>query len=66
METALEFVKRLGLNHKPKLGRLVHFPAGKFYTYFVNNDECVAKQVDENLTLYYNDKNEVVGVQIWE
>ena len=41
-----------------------YYHNGNFVTYFRSEEECIAEQVDEFLTLYKNKNNEIVGVKV--
>lgn len=61
IQTALEILAQM--EEKPFKPSLKHYTEGNFLTYFANEKECIAKQLDSRITVYYAD-DELVGFRV--
>lgn len=62
-KTAIERWKELP--DEPYIPHVAKFEDGGFITYFVNDDRCIATQIDDKLTVFRNSVGNIVGVKVY-
>lgn len=62
MKTAIEGWKSCDKTFKKAIR---NYQEGNFLTYFVNEERCIADQIDENLTVYKSvESGKIIGVRL--